>query len=174
VYSLMPLLKKNIFHRTNINGFKGIRQSGYILPNSGQFPSSYPQSKSYFGPSMGYICLFDFESSREEDYRINHHIWGMFFADQKPVTIVLKLNRHDLQDKLFPNSVAPKLGEENYKGFISFVEAWYPEAIPVSAIEGYIVTYYESFEIKFIEFSKDESQEFDDFIAQFTSLSTSS
>jgi hypothetical protein len=166
VYPLMPLLRKGILHRTSIEGYKGICQSGYIMPNKGQFPFSYPQSKIYYGHSMGYICLFDFESSREEDYRINHHTWAKFIRDHEPVTIIFRLNREKLGDKLLPNSHPPKLGEEGHKAFIPFVEVWYPEAIPLSSVDSYIITWWnsESHEIVFQEFSNERFQEFDETI----------
>jgi hypothetical protein len=166
VYPLMRLLREGILHRTNIDGYKGIRQSGKILPNKGTFPFSYPQSKTNFGHSMGYICLFDFESAREEDYRANHHIWADFFSDGKPVTIVLKLNRQRLADKLIPNSARPKLGEPGYKPAIAFVEVWYPEAIPTSAIDSYIITWWNSKGVILHEFSNDNIEEFEGVICR--------
>lgn len=166
VYPLMPLLRRGVFHRTNIEGYKGIRKSGKILPNKGNLPFSYPQSKTYYGFSKGYICLFDFESALEEDYRGNHHIWAKFFSDGKPVTIVLGLSRQKLADKLIPNSTRPKSSEIGYKPAIAFVEAWYPEAIPTSFIDGYIITWWnpKEHELVFHEFSKERVGEFDEFI----------
>jgi len=106
---------------------------------------------------MGYICLFDFESAREEDYRRNHHLWADFFYGHKPMTIILKLNRLKLADKLIPNSARPKLGEAGYIPAIAYVEVWYPEAIPVSAIDSYIVTWLDSKtnELLFQEYSRE-------------------
>ena len=134
------------------------------MPNVGQFPFSYPQTKVYYGYSKGYICLFDFESAKEKDYRINHLTWGKFICDQKPVTIIFRLNREKLANKLIPNSFPQKLGEEGHKPFIPFVEVWYPEAIPLSSIDSYIITLWdsESYEIYFHEYTKDEYQEFED------------
>src|SRR2546422_7970957 len=100
VYPLMPLLKEGIFHATNIEGYRAIRRTGMILPNKGELPFSYPQSEAYYGYSMGYVSLFDFESAQEEGYRGNHHMWAGFLTDRRPVTIVLKLNRQKLADKL--------------------------------------------------------------------------
>lgn len=172
VYRLMPLLRKGIFHRTSIDGYKGIRQTGCILPNKGDFPFSYPQSKVYYGYAMSYVCLFDFESAREEDYRGNHHIWANFFYDHKPLTIILRLNRLMLANKLIPNSVRPKPGEAGYKSAIAYVETWYPEAIPVSAIDGYIVTCLDpqNHELLFQEYSREQATEFENLISQVKKL----
>ena len=162
----MPLLRKGVFHRTGIEGYKGIRQTGNILPNKGNFPFSYPQSEKYYGYSMGYICLFDFEAAREEDYRGNYHLWADFFYDHKPKTVILKLNRQKLADKLIPNSARPKNGEVGYKPAIAYVEVWYPVAIPVSAIDSYIVTWLDSktHKLVFQEYSKEQTKEFEKLI----------
>jgi hypothetical protein len=94
---------------------------------------------------MGWVCLFDFESAREEDYGRTHHLWSDFFLSHKPkrglATIVLKLNRLRLAHKLIPNSSRPKLGEPSYKPAFAYIEAWYPEAIPTSAVDSYIITW---------------------------------
>lgn len=167
IYPLMPLLRRGIFHTTTIEGYKGIRQSGNILPNKGDFPFRYPQSKTYYGYSMGYICLFDFESAREEDYRGNHYWWADFFCDHRqPVTIVLKLNRQALAGKLIPNSARPKLDEVGYVPAIAYVEVWYPEAIPVSAIDGFIITWWDSeaHKLLFHEYSIEKVEEFEELI----------
>ncbi|MCD4791134.1 MAG: hypothetical protein K8R37_14155 [Bacteroidales bacterium] len=166
IYPLMTQLIKGVLHRTSIDGYKGIRQTGNILPNKGNFPFSYPQSISYYGFSMGYICLFDFESARDDDYRGNHHIWADFFYDHKPITIILRLNRQKLSDKLIPNSVRPKPVETDYVPAIAYVEAWYPEAISVSAIDSYIVTWLDSEtrNLIFHEYSKDMVEELDELI----------
>ena len=168
IYLLMPHLKKGLLHCTSIEGYKGIRQDENIRPNIGQFPYSYPQSKSYFG-SNGYICLFDFESVLEEDYRKNHKIWEDFIYSRsisKVFTIILRLNREFLSKKLIPNSAAPKPGEKEYKPKIGFVEVWYPEAIPLSAIDSYIFTLWDSElrKIEFCEYPKDNLQDFEEFI----------
>lgn len=158
VYPIMPLLREGILHRTGLAGYKGIQESGFIFPNNNeQFPFSYPQSKTYFGPSKGFMCLFDFESSKEEDYRINLRTWQQFFFDHKPVTIVLKLNRQKLIDKLIPNSAAhARLSDHTYKGYIPFIECCYPEPIPVSFIDSYILIWTNKNKDKVEEFSKEK------------------
>ena len=168
---VMPILQKGLFHRTSINGYRGIMESGFIVPNTGQFEYTYPQSKFYFSHRKGYVCLFDFESSREKDYRTNHLTWAQFFTDQKPVTVILKLNRKELAEKLIPNSAGPK-GLEPGNQFIPYVEAWYPEPIPVSSIESLIISFWnsDSYRTEFLEFTKAEMDEFENYIIFFEQL----
>ena len=164
VFKLFPKLRKGLLHRTSIEGYRGIRQAGYIFPNQGQFPYSYPQSKFYYSHSKGYVCLFDFESAEEEDCIAIHLTWGHFFSDHKPATVVLRLNRQVLGNDLIPNSAAPKLGSQDFKSYIPYVEAWHPKPVPVSAIDGYIITMWNSrtFETMFYEFSKEEVEKFEE------------
>lgn len=167
VYSLFPLLRTGIFHRTGIEGYRGIRQLGHILPNKGQFPYSYPQSKFYYGPSKGYVCLFDFESAAEKDCIAIHHTWGHFFSDHQPATVALRLNRQILGSELLPNSAAPKLGTEGYKSYIPYIEAWYPRPIPLAAVDGYILIVggVRSRGLLFQEFTKRQIEQFEEMLS---------
>jgi hypothetical protein len=171
VYPLMPLLRKGVLHTTNIDGYRGIRRSGKILPNTGDLPYSYSQSEHYYGSSKGWVCLFDFESAREEDYRRNHILWSDFFLSRNPrrgpATIVLNVNRQKLADKLIPNSARPRLGEPEYKPAFAYVEAWYPDAIPSSAIDSYIITWQNpaKHKLEFQEFSKADVEKLEEKIS---------
>jgi hypothetical protein len=53
-------LQGRLFHRTHVVGFKGIQETGHIIPNKGQFPYTHVQSPYYFGGRNHYVCLFDF------------------------------------------------------------------------------------------------------------------
>jgi hypothetical protein len=172
VYEVFPLLRRGLLHRTSIKGYWGIKESGFILPNRGQFSYSYPQSKSYYGPTRGYVCLFDFESASEEECILVHDTWGGFFSDHKPATIVLRLNRERLGNNLILNSAAPKLEHEEYKGYIPFVEAWYPKPVPIAAIDGYIITFWDSkaFKTRFEEYPVERVHEFENIIKMLEEL----
>ncbi len=163
ISKIYPLLKGGIFHRTSIEGYRGIKNSGKISPNVGQFRYTYPQSEFYFAFYRGYVSLFDFTSVRDRDCISIHHTWGGFFFDQKPITIVLRLSKEYLFDKLIPNDSAPKLGNPEYKGYLPYVEAWYPELIPFKAIEGLIISLSQGFNKSpiFQEFSTAEIDNFE-------------
>lgn len=140
ISKIYPFLKDGLFHRTSIDGYQGIKRSRKILSNSGRFPYTYPQSKHSFGSSKSYISLFDFSSAQYRDIISIHHTWGGFFFDQDPVTIVLRLNKKPLSKKLIPNDQA-KLDNPENKGYIPYLEAWYPGAIPFSVIIGLIISF---------------------------------
>lgn len=146
-------------------GYRGIRKSGYILPNKGLFPFRYPQTPNYFGYSKGYVSLFDFGPARDRDCIAIHHTWGQFFFDHKPITTALRLNRDVLSDKLIPSTAAPKLGDKDYKGRIPYVEAWYPEAIPFSVIDSFMVVRLGAErEVHVEEFDKERIVEFEELL----------
>src|ERR1051326_345301 len=164
VFPIFPILRNGIFHRTGIEGYRGIRKTGYIFANKGEYPYSYPQSKVYFGPTMGYVCLFDFESATEEEIICINHTWEQFFSDHDPVTISLRLNRQKLGSDLIPNSSAPKSGSENYRSKIPYIEAWYPKPIPISVVDSYLITALntETDQLMFEEFSNVQLEEFEE------------
>lgn len=169
---IYPLLRGGLFHRTNIEGYRGIMSSRMISPNTGQFPYTYPQSEYYFASSRGYVSLFDFRYASDRDCISIHHTWGSIFFDQKPITIVLRLNKDYLTDKLIPNDSAPKLGNPEYKGYIPYIEAWYPELIPIEAIEGLIISFSQGLDKPpfFQEYSIDEIGDFEFAIIRFEQI----
>ncbi len=162
VLPMMHLLRTGVLHTTSVKGFRGIRESGSIQHNKGQFLYAHGQTKrASYGHSKGYICLFDFESADEKQY-LTHHMWPEFFYNLKPVTITLKLNREQLAEKLIPNSARPKPGEKGFREALPYVlalpliEVWYPDDIPTSAIDSYIVTCGNRDEIAFCQFASGE------------------
>lgn len=161
ISKIYPLLKGGIFHRTSISGYKGIKERGKIIPNQGEFLYTYPQSKTYFASSKGYVCLFDFTTASDYQCISICDTWSGFFFDQEPFTIVLRLSKTYLVDKLIPNTSAPKLGDPEYKGYIPYIESWYPEPIPYEAIEGLIISKWLGFDESpiFKEFSTSEIDE---------------
>lgn len=177
---LFPLLRQGIYHRTSIKNYRQICEVGYILPNDGTFPFTYPQSKNSYAFTKGYIALFDFETASVKQCVSQCDKWSSFFTDQKPVTVVLRLDRKQLEDKLKPNCVRPKPGDEDYKIAIPFVEVWYPEPIPVSAIQSRIITSRPSisYKIAFEEYDDSRVAEFENaintIVGRWLTMSTSS
>jgi hypothetical protein len=60
--------------------------------------------------------------------------WEVMVSQDKP-RILLELERERLLPKVIPNTDAwPKTKEGKIFGLIPFLEAWYPEDIPVEAV----------------------------------------
>jgi len=70
----------SLWHRTSIDSFREILQSGAILPSDGRFAPTYPQSNSCYGRHIGAVCLFDFDSEPLNQILLHAIKWGPFFA----------------------------------------------------------------------------------------------
>jgi len=163
---LFPLLRQGIYHRTSIENYQLICKGGYILPNDGNFRFTCSQSQHSYAFAKRYISLFDFETVPVDHCIMTRHIWSSFFVDQEPATVILKLDRTQIEDKLIPNHVRPKPGSPDYKIAIPFVEVWYPRPIPVSAIQSRIIASCPSIfeKISFEEYDNSRVAEFENVV----------
>lgn len=135
IAELMPTLQQGLWHRTNKAGFTGIWESGFIEPSTGKHKYTYSKTPFFYGGRNGYVCLFDFETTEENDYRCNWTNWGSFFCDQSPFTVCLRLDRKQLP-LLIPRSSAA----DNDYGYFGWVECWYPKPISIEAVDRVLVT----------------------------------
>lgn len=140
-FHLLPTIRLGLFHCTTVQGVRGIIQAGSIIPNKGKFEFTYPQSANSYALSKGWISLFDFAGTTEEHCISQHWKWESFFISRTTIKIALKLDREKLISKLISNSARPRLGHENYKIAIPYVEAWYPEPIKIQYIYGCLIAF---------------------------------
>ena len=147
IVGLMPKLEGGLFHCTDIRGFCAICKSGWIEPNTGQNPFSFPQSQSSFGFNNGWISLFDFAGREERDLALHHWKWQSFFIATDSARVICTLDRADLVEKLIPNSIRPLPSDDNYRMAIPCVEAWYPEPIDIQSIRNCILTVQQNSEL---------------------------
>ena len=133
-------IKHSICHRTGIEGLKGIYKTGSIIPNDGSLTDTYPQSHVSYARYHQLVSLFDFAGSTEDDSRNQIHEWYRFFHDQKPVTIIILLDRLALNAKIISNEKAYVDTRSTYKPiFIPHLEVFYPEPIPCDFFKGYLI-----------------------------------
>jgi len=64
---LLPIIRDGVFHCANLESVQRILCDGFIVPNHGQFATTYPQALHSYGYSRGWISLFDFGSASEEE-----------------------------------------------------------------------------------------------------------
>jgi hypothetical protein len=152
-------LRTGLYHRTSLKHYEGIRRAGVIIPNAGQFEVTYEQSKGSYGFRNGYISLFDFESVRLNIYNEFFQEWVGFFGYLVPATLILKINRKQLKDKLIPNGSA-QLGVDF---FIPYAEVWYPEPIRLTSVQTYIIKFEDGSNWQLYDSS--EKDEFDGTVA---------
>ena len=107
-------LKRGLCHRRGIGGLRNIIDTGFIRPNNGSFPDTYPQSKHSYARANNLISLFDFETPTEKQILQQMDNWYSFFVDHKPVVVALTLNRHILSSKLISNEKAVENTQGKY------------------------------------------------------------
>jgi hypothetical protein len=169
--------RNSLWHRTNLDGLRGIIQDGHININDGQFAPTTGHSASSYGRLLKAVSLFDFDTYEVEPILFTANDWRPFLADLKPLTIWIELDR----DKLAPELLDPPLGgpDSERQPFdvklegatftptaIPFVEAFYQASIPRAAFNGFIV-------FKWGERSKigEKVPEGDDVLSQIEKLS---
>jgi hypothetical protein len=129
-----------LFHSTTVEGLRGIIRSRHIAPNKDQFPFTFPQSENSFAYENGYISLFDFRNSQEEE--IIHHYWkfNTFFCRSGDTKIILRINHQNLELNIIPNNANPQIGHPDHRYSIPIYEVWYPDEIPISEITQVIIS----------------------------------
>jgi|SRR5215207_10255030 len=138
--SLAPCSQARCVHLTSVRELEGIRNKGYITPNRGGFPDTYPQSAQSFGRKYGYVSLFDFETPTEVQILLEYHKWVGFFYRHEPVTVLISFNRQGLEPKLLPNATAKeRVGYEI--PWMPRTEVWYPEPLALSWATSRILVY---------------------------------
>jgi len=98
---ILPVLRGagSLWHRTSVASLKKIEAHGAIEPNTGQFPTTYDQSEISYGRYLGAVCLFDFDSEREDDVLFHALNWVGFLQDQGVATVLIRLDRDELSDE---------------------------------------------------------------------------
>lgn len=132
----------SLWHRTSLQGFRSMVNSGFILP-SGKGPEhTYPQSKVSVALRMEAVSLFDFESSHRDDVLEQSRNWLAFMVDQGHPTLVLRFDRRSFtageiftQDELTRDNAWPMRPLEMYGEtkayYIPSVEAWHSGPIAI-------------------------------------------
>lgn len=128
----VPRLRTGLWHFTTQEGMRAIRRDGQILPSG---PERKTQWLGSLARAQGWVSLFDFERATEHGMVSQAHKWNVFLVSP-PIAIGLHLNRATLDKKLIPNEVWP-----SYPGTLCFpfVEAWHPDPIPLSCLQGYLL-----------------------------------
>ncbi len=130
---LKTLRGSNLFwHRTSLSAFRAILESGSVIPNTGQFDITYPQSKACYGRSIGAVCLFDFDTESLDAVLSKSGNWGRFLVDRGAATLVIGIDGA----KLDPSRLSfAKSVREYQKTFIPFVEVWYRGDVATSKFD---------------------------------------
>lgn len=132
---ILPPENRGLLHLTSPEALLEIMRDGFLRPNIGQFPHSCEKSARGFARSMGYIALFDFETTNVEDVVVAWDTTRFFFYLFNPLTLGLWIERECLIQSLIPNSAAPGISSPRYELNVPYVEVWYGSPIPITAFK---------------------------------------
>jgi hypothetical protein len=137
---ILKRLGKDLIHITGFDGYKGICDVAAIIPNTGSFPFTYPQSKNAYSTIKPAVALFDFSTPwrKVSKAAARSRPWPQFFFCHYPVTLALVIRRKALPLPLvsYDQAVA-EVGLNPTK--IPIVECWHAGPIPFGAIDRVLV-----------------------------------
>lgn len=135
-------VRGQLFHRTTCQGMRGILSAGEIRPNDGSFTFSFPMSKASYGFRNGYICLFDFEDTSDDDQIRTFVIWDNLIGQVGKTFFLLTLDSTKLRDELIPSSSAPQPGQSGHGTCMRPIECWYSRPIEIDLVKHIVVVCY--------------------------------
>jgi hypothetical protein len=135
--ALLPLLREQVFHVTNIEAYSKIVECDYLECNiDGKYSPTW--NEQYYGKKRNLICLFDLRGITDDvvakfrprcDFLYDYH-FGL-------TTAYLLLSKETYHD-IIPNKVA--VAETQYSEFfVPRLEAWYPRKLSISQVETVII-----------------------------------
>jgi len=143
IEKLTPLLIGQVFHVTPPEGYKGIRQAGYIKRNiNNQFPPTFcKKSETSLARLKGHISLVDLRDLEVDQIDAGRGlfdfydppVFNSFYTEHNPFFLFLS-------EELYPNLVKytqEECQKENCKGHAvaTPIEVGIPRDIPLSKIE---------------------------------------
>jgi hypothetical protein len=126
-------LRRGLWHTTTLKGYAGIRASGAIEPNRGQFPFNFIDTPTSYAFFKGYVSLFDFASATEDQCAMHYPAWAQYFEGFR---VAIEIVREDVAAGLIGYERAR--ADAGSRMLIPHVEAWHDGAIPISATRRYL------------------------------------
>lgn len=132
---LFNKIKGGIYHSTSIEGYKGIRNSGFIFPNDGRFKFSHGQTPHSCCHKLKAISLLDLKNPLGPLFpKQGPSNWTGFLNNHKPVTILLEIEEAKLIER--PKNYTDLMDVHRRKEiFVAEAEVCYPHSIPITAIK---------------------------------------
>lgn len=139
-----------VWHRTTLPSFEAIMRDEQIVPNSGQFPEVFGQSRVSYAWHLNAVSLFDFDTS-DEAYIFEHEFkWGSVLTKRFPAGVLIGMRRDALDpgrlllpaDILANDARLDVLPEKIRRGrmVIPAVEALHIGPIPVRTFSRFLLT----------------------------------
>jgi hypothetical protein len=130
----------HLWHRTSLPSLEDILRSGEIVPNTGQFPSTYTQSEHSYARYIGAVSLFDFDTASEAEFETRRY-------DYSRGDVFIRIRRDALDQKMLSRAedklTDPRLDTLSDKDkhklvCIPYLEVLHIGSIPETAFEGFI------------------------------------
>jgi hypothetical protein len=122
-------------HCTKWRSFREIMSCGAIVPNTGQFKESYPQTPISYVYREKCVAVFDFVSQSRREILRQAINWRGFLYGFRPLSVVLELDPGWIEERLVR---ACDVIEPIVPGAMAdrcpVVEAWIREQIPFSVV----------------------------------------
>jgi hypothetical protein len=116
-----------------MSGYRGIRTTRAILPNTGLFPFSHGQSPHSCCHKVGAIALLDLRNpTRPLVGKEAWTNWTMFLNNHKPITVLLDIDPAYLSQPLYDFDLLQE--RYPYSPMVAEAEKCYPHPIPIDAI----------------------------------------
>lgn len=155
-----------LWHRTSIDGLRGIHRDRHIAPNVGQFVSEYGQARVSYSRHLQGVSLLDFDSESIERIEEHDDKWSLFMP--MPPRVFIMLARRHLDDSrlLLPADLTantdPRLGAlsdevRRMRMFVPAIEAIHLGPLPVQSFAGYVMAgLIDGGELRWAEFELNE------------------
>jgi hypothetical protein len=87
----------HLWHRTTLPALEGIFREKAILPNRGEFPNTFCQSKVSYSRHLKAVSLFDFDTATEQRISEHRRKWmDVLVANMPRVDILIRIAREAL------------------------------------------------------------------------------
>jgi hypothetical protein len=119
------------WHCTPWRSLRAIMACGAILPNTGQFKVSYPQTPFSYVYREGCVAIFDFVSPSRREILAHAWKWESFVYGYKPVTVAFDLDPDWVERRIVRAAdVTEPITATTRSYRCPIVEAWIREPIP--------------------------------------------
>jgi len=135
--TLLPLLREQVFHVTNIEAYSKIVECGYLECNiNGKYSPTW--NEQYYGKKRNLICLFDLRGITDAVIDQFRPCCDFIYDSHFGVTSAYLLLSKESCPDIIPNKVA--VDKTQYSEFfVPRLEAWYLRKLTIRQIEKVII-----------------------------------
>jgi len=128
---IYTFFRRDYWHATTPENWESIKADGEIRPNiGGRYRSNFNKYEMSYSHKQEVVALFDFVGPTEDELIVVwRRAWDILTLGLKETSVLLRLDRNRLRDKMIPNSEG-----EATTLYVPYCEVWYPSAIAISDV----------------------------------------